>query len=643
MVDFDVSNPVVSDLAYGSTVGSIGQVDAPESSRWDCAIGELNFLFGTSDQYPFRRETAEFRRQRVDTERNPGEQSLDSGYWIRSQASWHYGSGLTSAEPLEVNSAEAQFRYKEGGGVNPWTSGELTLLKATEQAFAAGSTGQLLLGVDTGVLHAGGTTLTYLPSTVGASASAVSWGGSASAITSVTSDGQNYYAANAVGIYKGTLPLGAGSKIWDTGSRTLVRWVKSRLVATVGVGIYELTGTGPALPTALDAGGARPAGWTWTDIAEGPSGIYFSGFVGDTSTIEKVSVASTATSTTLDQPVVVADMPRGEIVQTLYSYVGSYMVVGTSKGVRIAQINSDGSLTMGPLVVETTDGVHDVVAQGSFLFVTVGSKGNAGDRQQRAGLFRIDLGQNLNSSPLDFAHAADLVAPAGTAGGATQVTLAGGRLWFVVDGTGVYREVDTFVPVGWVETGRIRLGTVERKGWRDLRLLTDVGIGGQVTAHASTTDVGSPSQWSIVITADGSRPDTTGKLAVVAPSPAPNIFVGLQLQSNAECSCSARLIGYQVRAVPAPQRSRLLQVPLLVFDFTTDRGGMRMGKRGYAWDTISKLQELEDTAAVVQWRDFTTGEAATAYIERVSFTRLSPPSRNQTGAGGVATVLLRLV
>lgn len=643
MVDFDVSNPVVNDLAYGSTVGSIGQVDAPESSRWDCAIGELNFLLATSDQFPFRRETAEFRRQRIDTERNPGEQSLDSGYWIRSQASWHYGSGLTSAEPLEVNNNEAQFRYKEGGGVNPWTAGQLTLLKATEQAHAAGSTGQLLLGVDTGVLHAGGTTLTYVPSAAGGSASAVSWGGSASAISSITSDGQNYYAANAVGIYKGALPTGAGSKIWDTGSRTVVRWVKSRLMATVGVGIYELTGTGPTLPTALDAGGARPAGWTWTDIAEGPTGIYFSGYVGDTSTIEKVAVSTSASAVTLDQPIVVADMPRGEIIQTLYSYVGTYLVIGTSRGVRVALINSDGSLTMGPLVVESADGVQDVVAQGSFLYVTVGSKGNAGDRQQRAGLFRVDLGQSLNGSALDFAHAADLVAPAGTAGGATQVTLAGGKLWFVVDGAGVYRELDTYVAEGWLETGRIRLGTVEKKGWRDLRLLAEPGLEGQIIAYASTDNEGSPSQWNVAITSDGSRPDATGKLTAVAPGPESNLFVGLQMLSNDARSSTPRLIGYQVRAVPAPERTRLLQVPLLVFDFTTDRGGVRMGKRGYAWDTITKLQELEDTAAVVQWRDFTTGEAATAYIERVSFTRLSPPSRNQTGAGGVATVLLRLV
>lgn len=639
MVSINVSEPVVQELVYGSTVSGVGQVDAPDSTNWDCAIGDLKFLFAMSEQTPFRRETAEFRRQRIDTERNPGEQSLDSGYWIRSQASWHYGSGLTSAEPLEVNNDEAQFRYKEGGGVNPWTAGELSLLHSTSEHFAAAGTGQLLLGVDTGVIHAVGSTVTYVADD--GTATGVSWGGSGT-ITSLTSDGSNYYVADATGIYKGALPSGSGTKIWDTGATTVIRWVKSRLMATVGAAVYELTGTGPTLPTALDPGTARPSGWTWTDIAEGPAAIYLSGYVGDTSTIERVSVSSSTTTVTLDVPTVVADMPRSEIVNTIYSYVGTYLIVGTSKGARVAAIQSDASLSLGPLVVDAA-AVDDVVAVENFVYVTVRDQGNAGDRSYRAGLYRINLGQNLNNSALDFAVAADLTVPAGVTGNAVQVTTASDRLFICVDGSGVYGEDSTFVDSGWIETGRIRLGTVENKGWRDLRILLQDGTLGSVTGFATTDDSTAPSNWNVVITADGDRPDTSGKLTAVAPGPAANLYVALELQSNAACSCPARVIGYQVRAVPAPERTRLLQVPVLVFDQVTDRKGMRLGKPGFAWDTLSKLQDLESSAAVVQWRDFTTGEAATAYVERVTFTRLTPPTNRASGVGGVAQVLLRLV
>jgi hypothetical protein len=639
VVDFDVTTQVVDDLSYGSTVSGVGQVDAPESTNWDCAIGDLTFLFAMSDQYPFRRETAEFRRQRIDTERNPGEQSLDSGYWIRSQSSWHYGSGLTSAEPLEVNNDEAQFRYKEGGGVNPWTPGQLSLLNDTASVLSSAGSGQLLLGVDTGVLHADGAVLKYIA--LDGTVTAVTWGGSGS-IKSMTTDGENYYVADTTGIYKGALPTGSGSLIWNTGANPVIRWVKSRLMATVGAAVYELTGSGPTLPSPLDPGTARPSGWTWTDIAEGPAAIYVSGYVGDTSTIERIGVSATTSAVTLDVPVVVADMPRGETVLSTYSYVGSFLIVGTTLGARVALINSDGSLTLGPLVVDA-GAVDDAVAIENYVYVTVRDQGNAGDRAYRAGLYRIDLGQVLNQSSLDFAHAADLVAPAGTTGDAVQVTSAGGYLYFAVDTQGVFKQQDTFVSEGWLESGRIRLGTVENKGWRDLRLLTKSGETGTVTGYADTSETGSPSTWTTVITADGDRTDTSGKLTAAAPAPQSNLYVAFSLTSADSNTSSPVFIGYQVRAVPAPERTRLLQVPIMLFDFITDRKGLRVGKRGFAWDTLQKLQDLEQSTAVVQWRDYTTGEAATAYVERVSFVRTSPPTNRASGVGGIGQVLLRLV
>lgn len=656
MVSINISEPVVSELTYGSPVTGTGQVDAPDSTNWDCSIGDLKFLFAMSEATPFRRETAEFRRQRIDTERNPGEQSLDSGYWISSQSSWHYGSGLLTAEPLEVSSQEARFRYASGGGIDPWTPGRLSLLNSSASVLSASATGQLLLGVSWlesvatpgggtryipayGAIHAGGNVLTLIPE-AGASAS-VSWAGSGS-IASMTSDGSNYYVADATGIYKGALPSGGGTKIWDTGSTPVVRWVKSRLMATVGPAVYELTGTGPTLPTPLDPGTSRPAGWTWTDIAEGPAAIYLSGYAGDTSVIEKVAVTATTSTVTLDVPVVVAELPRGERVLSLYSYVGTYLIVGTSKGCRVASIQSDGSLALGPLVV-TAAAVTDAVAVDNYVYVTVGDQADAGDRVKRAGLWRIDLGRTINGAALQFASAADLTVPAGVSGTAQQVTVTGGRLLFSVSGAGVFRQSDSFVQEGWLESGRIQLGTIENKGWRDLRLLLDPAGSGTVAGHATLDDGSSPSSWNVAITADSSRTDASGKLTAVAPSPAPGLYVAIRLTSDDGGASSPVVIGYQVRAVPAPLRTRLLQIPVLMFDFQTDRKGMRIGRPGYAWDALSKLQDMEQSTAVVQWRDFTTGEAATAYVERVSFTRSTPPTNRASGVGGVATVLLRLV
>lgn len=639
----DVTNEVETRLGYNVISGNQSTGIAPDNIRWDCSIGSLPFLFAFNDQRPFQRETSDFRRQRVDTERNPGEQSLDSGYWIRSQSSWHYGEGLTTAEPLEVSDTEARFRYQRGGGVNPWTAGQLSLLHDTTLRKVSAGSSQLLLGVDTGVIHADASTVTYLPLT-GASAG-ITWGGSAS-VQSLTSNGASWFAGASAGIYSGSLPSGSGTHIYSASGQTLVRWAKSRLMATVDASVYEITNLSPsatpaALPTPLFTSPA--SGWKWTDIAEGPTAIYLSGYTGDTSTIYKVAIDATTTTVSLSQPVVVAEMPRGEIVYSLYSYVGTYLVVGTSKGVRVASMESNGSLTLGPVLISTSDGVKDTVAVGSYVFVTVGSKGEAGDRVQRPGLYRIDLGTNLNNSALQFAHAADLVAPSGTTGYATQVTTAGGKLWFSVDSAGVFSESDGYVSTGWIETGRIRMGTVESKAWRDLRLLASEGSAGVVTAFASSADSTAPSNWSAIISLSGSILDSTGLLNAAFPSPAANLYAAFELTRDASTGGTPLMSGYQLRSVPAPRRSQLLSVPLLMFDYELARDGVRYGQKNAAYDRFQMLKDLERSSSTVVWRDYTTGEVAEAYIERVSYARTTPPTRSVGGNGGICTVLLRLV
>lgn len=640
MPTYDITDDVVSDIGTSYQPSVIASsASTPESLKWDCSVGGKLFLFAFSEQFPMRRETATFRRDRVDTERNPGEQSLDSGYWLRSQASWHYGSGISSAEPLEVSDAESQFRYERGGGVNPWSAGELTLLNDTEQKFASTGSNQQLIGVDTGVLHADGTTVTYVTTS---STSTVTWGGSTNPITSLASDGAKYYVANSTGIYSGTLPSSAGSLIWNTGNTSLVRWVKSRLMAAVGAALYELTGTGPTLPTALFT---HPAsGWTWTDFAEGPTSIYVSGYSGDTSIVYKIGVNSTTSTVTLNQPVVVAELPRGEIVKSLYSYIGTYLVIGTSKGVRIALINDDGSLTFGPRIVESSDGCLDAVADGSFVYVTMGTKGETGDRTKRAGLYRIDLGTVLNGNPLAFARAADLVCPAGIAGACHQVTTAGGKLWFTVTGAGggVFRQTDTYVPEGWIETGRIRLGTVENKAWRTLRLLQKEGTSGSLAAYASVSSAPAPTAWTPIVSMPSGYFDVSGALNTVAPIALPSLYVAIKL-STSDTSKSPALTGWQVKAVPSPKRAELIQVPVMCYDTETDRSGARFGKPGNSYERFRSLKDLEASAATVQWNDYTTGESAEAFIEQVAFIRMTPPSRGFSGAGGVMTITLRLV
>lgn len=643
----DFTEQVVSELGTQLLASSGSGSYGPESLRWDCSVGGLDFLYATSQTYPIRRETGKFRRERIDTERSPGEQSLDSGLWLRSQASWHYGAGLSSAEPLEVDSTEAAFRFYKSGGVNPWTPGQLQLLKDTSKAFTSTKANQTIIGIGTGVLHAGDDVLTYVDNAE--VATAVTWGGTGN-ITSLTDSGQYYFATNAAGgIYRGTLPSSSGTLIYNKGAVTVtnqvIRWVKSRLMYGENNKIHEITDLVPTSATLPSALYSHPnSEWRWTDFAEGPTAIYAAGYSRESSAIFRITVASTTTAVTLSQPTIVAEMPRGEDILSLYSYVGSFLVVGTTLGVRIAAISDDGSLSMGPLLWDNTI-VDDAVAYGRYLYVTVRDKGEAGDNVQRAGLYRINLGQTLNNNPLLFAYAPDLVSPVGTTGECRAVTVSGGKLWFSVNGSGLMHEQNAFVSSGWIETGRIRLGTMERKAWRDLRVIGVNGLLGSIAAHASVTGSGAPSTWDKVIEATSSNTDVEGKLNYAAPNPAPDMHLAFNLKSNLACGCSARMIGYQLRAVPSPRRNELIQIPVLMFDWETDRQGVKYGAQGNAWTKFQLLKQMEAAGATVVFRDYTTGESVEVYVEEVTYVRNTPPSNGmtRTGSGGVATVLLRTV
>jgi len=93
---------------------------------YDVAINGLPFFIAASDDNPYRRVTAQYRKQQIDQSREPGEQTL-TGWWLRSQSSFHYGQGIKFFEPIQDESL--RFQYTQSKGVDVWTKGQATLLK----------------------------------------------------------------------------------------------------------------------------------------------------------------------------------------------------------------------------------------------------------------------------------------------------------------------------------------------------------------------------------------------------------------------------------------------------------------------------------------------------------------------------------
>jgi hypothetical protein len=93
---------------------------------YDVAIGGIPFILAPTDINPYQRETAPYRKDQFDNSKEPGEQSL-TGWWIRSQSSFHGGSGIKFYDPTSGESTG--YRFADSQGINVWTKGQASLLK----------------------------------------------------------------------------------------------------------------------------------------------------------------------------------------------------------------------------------------------------------------------------------------------------------------------------------------------------------------------------------------------------------------------------------------------------------------------------------------------------------------------------------
>jgi len=96
---------------------------------YDVALGGQPFILAISDTRPYVRQTAPFRKDQFDNGAEPGEQSL-TGWWIRSQSSFHSGTGIKFYDPSAGETVA--HRFSDSKNVDVWTKGQVTLLKSVE-------------------------------------------------------------------------------------------------------------------------------------------------------------------------------------------------------------------------------------------------------------------------------------------------------------------------------------------------------------------------------------------------------------------------------------------------------------------------------------------------------------------------------
>jgi len=637
---------------------------------YDVAIGGLPFFYAINDSRPYLRQTAPYRKDQFDNGSEPGEQSL-TGWWIRSQMSFHSGSGIKFFDPATTDE-NGKYRFADSKGVDVWTKGQVTLLKDVVNTHAttgavtgtdhqhrnqhvrsiqwSGTEGVLLHDeFDVDKISAAGTVTHFIDYISGTDRK----------VFAICDDGVNaYWVTNKTSggnqrltMFKKPLtgdsttgssnPSATGdvTQMFQSGDIEIqyatMEFVKDRIVLCVNNRVYELSTSASSLPSPVYTN--PNTNYHYTSVAASGPAIYTAGHSGIYSTIQKYTLSTAGVMPTLTSAVVAAEMPAGEIVEKIYYYLG-YMMIGTNQGVRVAAISDqDGSLNYGPLILETSQPVYDFAARDHYVWAATGIGALDG------GLTRLDLSNELET--LRFAYANDLQVTQTAEHYTTGVAFLGttNRLAFctayeTTDGAIYLESATTLVPSGYITTGNIRYGTLEPKNFKRLLGRGDFTYGSMTLETVDKNNVEYDH-----ISYDASVPPIEVGTSSPATAQEYVAYKFILYRDGTTTSRGPVFKGYQAKATIATPRQRVLQFPIYCFDLETDRYNSMIGYEGKAFEKILALEEIEESGDVLTWQDLTTGETRQAVIEQISFQRATPPDKRFSGFGGVIQVTIRTV
>ena len=635
----DITEGIPYELSNPSSITSYTR----DAESYDIAVNGQPFFLMTNDETPYRRETAPYRKQQIDQSNEPGEQSI-TGWWVRSQSSFHNGDGINYYDPSAGETIG--YRFADSDNVDVWTKGKVTLLKETTNmsgvttgvykllSIVDGSTNKIL-----GWIPASTTIKNYTPTGTAVEYTHVTSIATPldTAILAIATDGTNLFIADSDHIYTGPIatPTAGYSRYYDTNDdKVVLGWVKQRLVGCIGASVYELTaakGTHHTLP-ATPVYTHPNANWIWSSISEGGSAIYVAGYVGGNSAIYKFTLSAAGSMPTLTSGIVAAQLPIGEIVYKIESYLG-YLIIGTNKGMRVADILPEsGDLKYGPLLFEDTNGIHDFAFRDKYVWA-------AGTINNRPGLYRIDLGSEIE--PLRFAHAKDTYLSTAT-GYATSVDFVGNtdQIAFTTSGSnGIAIQSTTVLSAsGSITTGKIRYGTLENKIFKTIKPRLNNTNGGLVINSVSL----SGNEYVIGTIGQGDFVPEVGVSQPVGSQESLSFKFTLSRSTN-DTTLGPELNGYQLKSLPAVPRQRLFQYPLACYDREMDTFGVQVGYENAAYEKLAALEATESNGDTIQVEDFRTGETYLGIIEQMQFINRTPSDKRFSGFGGVLLLTIRTI
>lgn len=595
------------------------------------AIGNTPWLSAASDDNKISRITTTYQKERIDQGSTAGENSL-SNWWLRSATSWHHGAG----ERYYDADASDLFRFYESNNIDVFSdNGQIKLLPATTQFSTTAITAKPAT-VNGGTFYIQSNNVYYYNSSTNSSTST-------SLATSVnaqvlTSDGNSAIVGGSDGIYTVSTSMTV-SKIWSkpngvtTFTVQAIGFVKDRIVIgvkedTTQCVVYEISRFPTSTPTTIGNTEERytfkDSNLVWNSVGELNSAIIVGYTLGAISRVLSFSIDETSPLAAIKDPIVIAELPRGETLNQIRTYLNEYVVMATTQGVRVGEQSTDGtSFTYGPINVSGE--VKDIAFTGRFVYATRSTAIN-----NVKGLWKIDLGQAIDNG---YAYAADLETDSSDVVGVAFLGTTTRK--FITSASGVWIEHATSLATsGTIKSGWIRWGTAEKKQPISLAVRTGGSTG---TVGFSVADqAGNATAIGAIPLTGNTEFQLSGGL-----QPADHFEITLTLtRSTSSASSGPTVEEWQCRALPAPLRSRTITLPLLCFEEERDSNGVT--KVSNPWQRINYLERIEQNGGAVLFQDFSSGEERTCTIRAIQFEQTSPPSF-ASGFGGIVTVQLQTI
>jgi hypothetical protein len=592
------------------------------------AIGNTPWLSAATDNNRISRITTTYQKERIDQGTAAGEQSL-SNWWLRSATSWHNGAG---ERYYDADNSDT-YRFYESNNVDIWTLGEAKLLpKTTQHTSVAASNPVTVAG---GTFYLEGSTLKFYNQSTGASTS-ITLPSSAIA-QKITTDGSDAIVGANLGIYRVTSG-GTITKLWNQSAHNPSGWtvqaigyVKERILVGVRcvdhMGLYELSPTPASPPNTPGAGQevyeTSNMNLTWKSISELPGSILVGFTIGVVSKIFSLAIDPANPLASLIEPSVIAELPRGETLNQIRLYLNEFIVLGTTKGLRIGVASTDGtSFTYGPLNV--TGEVTDLAFDEAYIYACRSNLISGS-----SGLWRLNLGTEIGNA---YAYAPDLVIDSSTPTGVAYVGTSG--IKFITSSTGTWIQHPTELAAsGYIKSGWIRWGTGEKK--QPVSLAVSAGGTGTLGFTLEDQETQFVSFGSIPI-------DQSQELGLSGQVfPADHFEITFNFTRDASDATKGPLLeSWQIRALPAPLRSRTITVPMLCYEEERDSNGVV--NRSEPWDRVHYLERIEQYGGAVLFQDFSSGEERICVIRAIQFEQAAPPSF-ASGFGGIVTVQLQTI